>query len=147
MNGHFKLTKVINGIGHYAEVSVTIEKDGLKRIVERCAGKGWVGQGPIEDVPSTGYDDWKSGALSGVCYAFRLANIDQSDYSVWIDCIQGMTTDTNSIIVACAATMALWNALDYQPTKKQLKGIETVVIDSWQKYNVAQEGESSCPQM
>jgi hypothetical protein len=145
MHGHHKLAMIINGIGHYAEIDITVVEDGLRRIGERCHGAGWLAQGYIEDVPQDGYDDWKNAALSGVVSAFRQADVDQSQFSVWVDRIQGLATDTNPRIVACAATMAVWDALGWVATDEQLERIKNEVAKSWDLFNAANKALHRAP--
>ena len=60
-------------------------------ITTDCHGSTSTSQGHIEEVPTTGYDDWKQGAINGVKFALELIN--KRNAKVIITHIEGLTTD------------------------------------------------------
>jgi hypothetical protein len=93
----------------------------------QCSGEGWVEQGCLEDVSETGYEPWKGGARAGVQFALQVAGVSAT---VVIRRITGMVTDTNPTAVAAAAADAIWNALDFKPSKEVADHLESVVTGS-----------------
>jgi hypothetical protein len=124
------IRRIRNGLLHFAEVELHLESPSVVPGIEfHCAGEGWIRQGQIEDVPSTGYDDWKAGARIGV--EFALSVVAAPPTRVLIDRISGLTTDTNPTIVGGAAALAVWKALAFSPPPDVLERLETVVFASW----------------
>ena len=126
------IKKYINGLPHYAKVEIEIipETDQIE-VIEECCGDGWISQGHIEEVAAQGYEDWKQGAIDGVIYALKKSG---HQHKVQINRITGMATDTNPDIIFCAASHAVWDALEYEPDLNSKKEIENILKNSWNKY-------------
>ncbi len=132
-----KIAKVINGLPHYAEVELDIE-DGSGTIICRCSGAGFQGQGIVEDAASIGYDDWKKSARDGVIIGLQMASIDVETKMLAILRISGLdATDTNPDIVCCAAIVAVWNSIKYQPKQIDNDIINEILKNSWVKFRSA----------
>ncbi|GGB75133.1 hypothetical protein GCM10008019_34200 [Deinococcus soli (ex Cha et al. 2016)] len=129
--GHAKVARVVQGIGHFAEVSLRVSKantPGYGRVQFLCTGKGFVGQGYLEEVSPEGYEDWKTGAEAGVLFALKCSNWTAD---VYVDAISGLSSDTNEWTVAEAAAKAVWNALETNLDSQVLARLEHLVDRSW----------------
>jgi hypothetical protein len=124
-----KVARVHGGRPHFAEVHLSLEDDAGVVVEFRCSGAGWVRQGEIEEVSATGYEDWKAAADGAICHALAAANADGA--RVTVRAIFGMTTDTNSAIVALAAALAVWNALGVDPPADALAHLSDAAFSSW----------------
>jgi hypothetical protein len=125
---HF--SKLYKGKSLFAIVILQVALESIDVKVEvNCSGDGWIAQGYFEEATALGYEDWKQGAMVGVEYALRQANC--LDCTVVVTKIVGMFTDTNPSIVAVAAAMAVWQALNYKPTEPEEKKLEDIVFNSW----------------
>jgi hypothetical protein len=52
---------------------------------------------------------------------------------VTITKIDGLTTDTNPTIVGFAAILAVWQALEFNPSREMIEKLENRVFESWNK--------------
>ncbi len=131
MNEHEgRFLRQTGSAGYAARVTVRVDHDSREPGIHfACSGEGWKRQGAFEEATPNGYDDWKAGARVGAEYALRRAGI--LGCRVTITKIIGMVTDTNSTIVAAAATFGVWQALGYQPDADERERIERVTLDSW----------------
>lgn len=119
------------GKGYIARVTVRVNLSSeTSSIVTACSGDGWSGQGNIEEVSATGYDNWKAGAIAGIRYALETARCQNC--SVIVTRILGIATDTNPTIVGAAAINAVWKAIDYIPSDLEQNQIEVLVLSSWE---------------
>lgn len=123
-------TRYKNGLPFAARVTLSLESPSSQPgIVFRCSGKGWIGQGDLEEVPAVGYEDWKAGAKAGIEYALAVAHSEA--VHVEVTKIVGMLTDTNPSVVGAAAALATWKALVFEPSGDVLQALESVVFGSW----------------
>jgi hypothetical protein len=130
--GRAKVARVKNGLPHFAEVALEIDRrPGNAEVSFRCGGTGFIGQGLLEEVPPSGYDDWKAGARAGVELALAVAEV--SGAHVRIDHIAGLTTDTNPTLVGVAAALAVWRALGFSPSEEVVNRLEAIAFASWQR--------------
>lgn len=114
--------------------SVTIQFESTSDrayIFFQCSESGWGGtQGSWEEATAQGYQDWKAAAKVGIEYALRQAN--QTQTGIIVTRILGRDgTDTNPTIVAAAAAYAVWNAIDFRPSKEEEHRLHEIVFDSW----------------
>lgn len=109
-----------NKMSFFAQVEIDIKQDTVNEVINfKCDGEGFRGQGYIEVVPASGYDDWKQGAVIGIKYALNKCFMKK--YSIDILSISGLITDTNPTIIATAAAYAVWNALDIKLSNDEIK--------------------------
>ncbi len=126
------IKKYINRLPHYAKVEVDINTETNQiEVIEECCGEGWVRQGSIEEASSKGYKDWKQGAIDGVIFALKISG---HQHKVRITSITGMATDTNPFIIFCAASYAVWDALEYEPDIDSKNKIDDILRNSWNKH-------------
>lgn len=129
--GRFR--RVHGGFPHCGIVELSVEpSDSPTDISVQCSGAGWIRQGSLEDASADGYDDWKRGAVRGVEFALTVA--DQRAVVV-IRRITGMITDTNPSIVAGAAALAIWDALEFTSDETVITTMESVVFRGWKRDN------------
>lgn len=97
--------------GAFARVEVLVHdvSDDTPVVSFNCTGVGFTAQGHVEEVPPTGYDDWKEGAAAGAMFALRLSGLPAR--SVTVTKIQGLTSDTSPASVGAASALAVFNAL------------------------------------
>ncbi len=128
--GHGKFVRQHNSKGYGARVEVDIEEYPPQPYV-RVQTSGWESprQGDVFDVPATGFDDWKQGAIEGVTYALKVG--DQQHCGVTITHIVGLITDTNPTVVAAAAMDAVWKALSIEPPRDIMARVQDMVFQSW----------------
>ena len=129
----YRWTKVINGIGSFAVVTldVHLNNNNQNEIIEQYTGKGFTGQGNIEEVPPQGYDSWKAAARNGLEYAFSLID---SFWTVNIIKIEGRSfTDTNPTIVGYAVIRAFLDKINFKLDPKHIDKLEEFVLSSWTK--------------
>jgi hypothetical protein len=130
--GRGKFAEFKSGLPHFAIVEVEMADSTAATMVEiRCTGQGWVAQGYIEEVSAEGYNDWKQGAVAGVCFALK--ELPSLQKVITITKIEGLTTDTNPSIVAVASAHAVWNALGHKPSDSALTRLEGVAFTSWSR--------------
>jgi hypothetical protein len=128
--GKGRIARIRHGLLHFARVSLEVRFPAEETtLVLACQGRGFFSQGSLEEVPASGYDDWKQGALAGIAYA--LAASGTSPCQITVTTIEGFSTDTNPTIVGGAAILAVWSAVAYQPARKQLEHIDQLVFQSW----------------
>ncbi len=125
--------KLHEGRPHFAIVTiqVVLGTDQPEGIID-CSGNEWVwrGQGDVDVITQIGFEDWKQAAVLGAKYALRHANC--SDCSVTITKIVGRDfTDTNPSIVVVVAALAVWQALNYKPSKAEEKKLDDILFNSW----------------
>jgi hypothetical protein len=131
-SGEAKFARIHNGLPHLAEVAVEIDfSTGSAEILCACSGGGFVAQGTIEDVPATGYEDWKAGARAGVGFALSVAALPPA--RVTIRRISGLSTDTNPTVVGAAAALALWRAVGFTPPAHTVERLSAAALASWQR--------------
>jgi hypothetical protein len=129
MTGRGRFARQVGGRGCFGIVEVEIDPNSpITSILVQTHGDGFQSQGQIEGVPERGYEEWKQGAVLGV--AFALWTTGYPDCAVVITRIEGMTSDTNSTIVAAAAMDAVWNALAFTPEAALTAQIEQSVVAS-----------------
>lgn len=129
----YKLRIVKNGKSFYGEVILEIESiSGLKehQIIENYQGKGFQSQGYVETIPKEGYDSWKQGIKNGIIYGLKLI-IDDRKFNVTILEANGLTTDTNPIILAFVAARALLDKIENKESKTEVEKLEELVYSSW----------------
>jgi len=127
-----KFGRVKNGLPHFARVSLAIEcASEPPDIIFSCSGTGFTSQGYVEQMPATGYDDWKGGARAGISFALSL--VRHTSCRVDVREIDGLTTDTNPTIVGYAAALAVWQALGFEPPSEVIEKLEAVVFSSWRR--------------
>lgn len=132
MNSIGKIFKIVNGRSYFAEVEIfIIPNSSVITVNNKCDGKGYIGQGAIEDVPKNGYDDWKRAAEEGILYALKQASLQKT---VEVLRISGISSDTNPDIVYCAAVSAIWNALNFEPDQVTKDQLNNRITESWQKF-------------
>lgn len=130
IGGQGKIARIKNGLPHFATIELYACFPVKKHIISfDCQGKGWTGQGTIEEVSTTGYDDWKQGALAGINYA--LAKCDHPICHITITRITGLSTDTNPTIVGGAAIQAIWQIFVYEPSHKEQAAIDRLIFNSF----------------
>jgi hypothetical protein len=121
--------KVRDGRFYFAEVVLAVDSAvAYLEIVFECSGKGFLGQGSIEDVPASGYEDWRAGARAGV--SFALAAVGATTARVVVQRISGLSTDTNPTVVAVAAAHAVWNGLGVSPPSAASAQLERMMFSS-----------------
>lgn len=131
LSGEARFARIHGGLPHFAEVALEIEFSGENtEVLCACSGRGFVAQGHIEDVPDTGYEDWKAGARAGIDFALSAAPLPP--VRVTIRRISGSSTDTNPTVVGAAAALALWRAVDFSPPTQMIEKLEAAVWGSWQ---------------
>ncbi len=127
-----KLARIHGGLPHFAEVTLTLERStGAPSIGFACSGRGFLGQGQLEEVPEVGYDAWKAGGRAGVELALSVAGLPSA--RVTITRIAGLSTDTNPTVVGAAAAHALWSAAGYSPSADVVGRLEAAVLASWRR--------------
>lgn len=128
--GKATIKRVKGGLLHFAEVDLRIDRSSdASSIAFACSGRGFTSQGYLEDVPASGYEDWKNGATIGVTFALATAGLRSA--AVVIDRIVGQSTDTNPTIVAVAAAHALWRAVGFTPPEDIAHSLETKMLGSF----------------
>jgi hypothetical protein len=121
-----------NGKPHFAVCEVGIDfSPEVSTVVVDCNGRGFYSQGYIESVPAKGYEHWKQGAKIGI--EFALLTAQAVNCHVTITRIEGLTTDTNPTIVGFAAILAVWQALEFNPSREMIEKLENQVFESWNK--------------
>jgi hypothetical protein len=121
-----------NGKPHFAKCEVEINfSSEVSTVVVDCSGHGFYSQGYIESVPAIGYEHWKQGAKIGI--EFALLTAQAVNCHVTITKIEGLTTDTNPTIVGLAAILAIWQALEFNPSREMIERLENQVFESWNK--------------
>lgn len=118
-------------IGSFAVVYLDIklsEKTVIEFGEERYDNN--VSQGSIIMLPSinSNFDDWLEGARIGVKYGLTKSN---KDYHITIEKIEGLSTDTNPLIISVATITGIWDFLNYLPTDEEREKIEKWAFDSW----------------
>jgi hypothetical protein len=98
--------------GAFARVELVVHEisNDTPVVSFNCTGVGFTSQGYVEEVPATGYDDWKEGAAAGAMFAFRLSGLPAR--SVTVTKIEGLTSDTSPASVGAASALAVFSALD-----------------------------------
>ena len=126
----YRWAKVKNGIPNIAIVHLDSSENLSQQNVinEYYSGKGFIGQGIIEDISSRGYDSWKIGAIKGLEYAFSKT---EKFWTVDLFSIKGMTTDTNPTIVGYTVIRAFFNQIHYNLTPEEIENLENFVSSSW----------------
>src|ERR1051326_148998 len=125
--GRFK-----DGRGYFARVVLEVERPSSTPGTDfSCSGEGFRSQGYVEEVPPTGYNDWKGGAKAGI--AFALATAGAPDCRVNVTKIEGLGTDTNPTVVAYSAALAVWKALGVELPKEPVEKLEALVFTSWKR--------------
>ncbi|MEL6637861.1 MAG: hypothetical protein AAFR05_14005 [Bacteroidota bacterium] len=129
----YKLGIVKNGKPFYGEVILEIESlpdSDRHEVVEKYSGKGFKSQGYVESIPPEGYDAWKIGIKTGVEYALKRIN-DSRKFKVTILESNGLTTDTNPIILAYVSSRAILKEFANNESETDLNKIEEIVFNSW----------------
>jgi hypothetical protein len=128
----YRWTKFKNGIGSVAIVNIDVVPglNGTNEIKEYYSGQGFTSQGHMEEVPENGYDSWKIGARCGLAYAFSLVN---SNWTVHINKIEGLSTDTNPAIVGYTMLRAFLDRINFRLPNNQIEMLEEFVLSSWAK--------------
>ncbi len=131
--GHARVARIADGMGHFAEVRLSVGKTSTperSRVQLFCTGQGFVGQGDLEEVPSEGLQDWKTGAETGARVALRYSGLSAD---VAVDAISNLSTDTNEWTVAEATANAVWSALGLNVDPQVLSRLEALVHRSWRE--------------
>lgn len=127
----YRWKKVKNGVAYVALVTLDVFENtsNQNEIVEYYSGKGFVGQGYIEDIPANGYDSWKIAARQGLEFAFSLID---TFWRVEIKKIEGREfLDTNPTIVGYTLIRAFFDKIGYQLDPSQIELMEEFVLSSW----------------
>jgi hypothetical protein len=126
----FRWTKFTNGIGYVAIATLEVEQNpsNQNEIIENYNGHGFTSQGAIEEVSKNGYNSWKIAARDGLAYAFSLID---SYWTVHLNKIEGITTDTNPTIVGYTVLRAFFDKINFQLTSEQIEKLEEFVLNSW----------------
>ncbi len=129
----YKLATVKNGKPFFGEVILEMEllpNSDKHDVVEKYNAKGFQSQGYLESIPQNGYDSWKKGVRIGVEYALRMID-DNRSFRVTILESNGLTTDTNPIVLAYVSSRAILKELKNKESKADLAKIEEIVFNSW----------------
>lgn len=134
----FSFRKVKGCLGHFGEVVLIIDhlQPGEASIVEAYNGNGYAPQGYALTIPEKGFDDWKSAIRSGIEYAFK--RLDDQRIRVTVKEATGLLTDTNSAILAYAASRALLGTLSNSETETEKIRFEELVLSSYNYEDNAQ---------
>ena len=125
------IRKAHDGRLYFAEVVLDVDAGaGHEDISFECTGEGFVGQGAIEDVPASGYDDWRAGVRAGV--SFALAAVGAKLVGVVVRRISGTSSDTNPTVVAVAAAHAVWKSLGLSPPSGASALLDRMMMSSGQ---------------
>ena len=122
--------RIKDGKPFFAEVLLDVEPDPVRsRIIECYTGKGFTGQGNIEEAGHETYHSWKTGAARGLEYAFAMIH---THWTVYMKGISGRAfTDTNPVIVGYAVWRAFFAKINHQPDELLISRIEEFVFRSW----------------
>jgi hypothetical protein len=127
----FKWAKVKNGIGYLGIIYLDLKPNDIENeIVEDYSGRGYTSQGNTEEVGGDGYNSWKEGVRNGLKYAF--SKVD-SKWTVTIQKLEGLTTDTNPTIAGYVAMRAFWDKCDFNINSTEINQLENFVFSSWCK--------------
>jgi len=129
----YKLGTIKNGKPFLGEVILKIElipNSDKHEVIEKYNGKGFQSQGYAESIPQKGYNSWKKGVKIGIEYALRIIN-DYRKFKVTILKVNGLTTDTNPIILAYVSSRAILKEFEKKESEADLKKIEEIVFNSW----------------
>lgn len=127
-----RIARYKKGKPYFAKCEVAINfSSEVSSVVVDCNGCGFYSQGYIESFPAKGYDDWKQGAKIGA--EFALLTAQAVNCHVTITQIEGLTTDTNPTIVGFASILAVWQALEFNPSREMIEKLENQVFESWNK--------------
>lgn len=124
----YKWHRFKNGRYLLAGITLRAERDDAAtehRIVEAYSGSGFTSQGYFESVPAKGYDEWKTGVREGLAYA--LSKLD-GYWTVTVEYLEGLTSDTTPAAVAYVAMRALWEQVGYEPDISEISRLEEVVF-------------------
>ncbi len=124
----YKWHRIKNGRYLLAGITLQAERNdaaGEHRIVEAYAGNGFTRQGYFESVPANGYDTWKASVREGLHYALsKMAGY----WTVTVEYLEGLTSDTTPAAIAYVATRALWDKAGYVPDAAEIQRLEDVVF-------------------
>ena len=126
----YKLAKIKNGKSFYGEVILHIEASKKQEIIEAYNGTGFMGQGALEIIPPKGYDDWKQAIKLGINYGLDKVT-DKRKFKVTIVEGSGLTTDTNSTILAFVASRAILEKIENNESTIEKEKFEKLVYSSW----------------
>ncbi len=131
-NIDYKWTKIENGIGYAAIVNIDAISNSLNQniVVTNYSGKGFTGQGSIEEVPNDGYNSWKLAAKLGLEYAFSLT---QQHWIVTINKIEGNHTATNPAVIGYTILRAFFSKINIELDSQKIETLERFVLSSWTK--------------
>ncbi len=133
LQAEYNWRRVKNGLPHFAAITLRAERNdaaGEHRIVEAYAGEGFASQGYFESVPANGYDDWKAGVHDGLKYALSKL---EGYWTVTVEKLEGVSTDTNQTIAGYVAIRALWEKAGYHPAAAETARLEDMVFSSWKR--------------
>jgi len=129
----YRWAKIKDGIGAVAIVSLSVQsnKSNQNKIHEHYSGKGFIGQGNIEEISKKGYESWKIAARKGLEFAF--SQID-TFWTVNIFKIEGRAyTDTNPTVVGYTVMRAFFDKINFQLDHEKTDRLEDFVMSSWTK--------------
>ncbi len=128
-----KLGLYKKGKSFFGEVVLEIEAiTGTEehQVFEKYQRVGFQNQGYLESVPQEGYKPWKEGIKKGIAYGLKMLTGERK-FKISILETNGLSTDTNPIILAFVASRAVLNKLDHQESKAELEQLEEIVFSSW----------------
>ncbi|MBB4805530.1 hypothetical protein HNP38_000802 [Chryseobacterium defluvii] len=129
----YRWAKFKNGVGAVAVVTLSVDQSTSHQneIYEHYSGKGFVGQGYIEEVPETGYDSWKIAARKGLEFAFSKTD---NFWVVNIFKIEGSAfTYTNPAVVGYTVIRAFFEKINFHLNQNQMDILEEFVMSSWKQ--------------
>ncbi len=131
-NQFYRWGRQKNGKGYIARVTLSIEQNLLceNKIVEHYSGNSNYSQGYIEEVSEFGYDSWKIGARHGLEFGFTLID---TFWTVNIQKIEGLSTDTNATIVAYTVLRAFLEKINFTLDSRKIEDLEALVFSSWKE--------------
>ncbi|AEE53360.1 hypothetical protein [Haliscomenobacter hydrossis] len=126
----YRWHKTKNGRTFFAAIALKLERSNEDKhhIVEAYSGAGFVGQGYFETVPKEGYDQWKLAARRGLDYGLTKL---EGYWTVTIESVEGLTTDTTPAVVAYVAMCGLWDKTGYEASSAELTLFESYVFNNW----------------
>lgn len=129
----YKFAIVKNRKPFFGEVILEIEvleNAVVHQIIENYQGDGFKSQGYVETIPKEGYETWKTGIKNGILYGLSRIN-DERKFRVSILESSGLSTDTNPIILAYAASRAILEKIEHIELQNEKDKLEALVFSSW----------------
>jgi len=134
MRAEYRYKKIAGrGLPYFAEVKLIIENTENKdlEIVEKYKGNGWQAQGYITAISKEGLDDWRTGIVRGIKYAYSKLVLSRGLKVTIIEANGIPVTDTNPTIIGYAASRAILEKMENNESVEERTLIEELVISSW----------------